>query len=286
MITACGPWDEESDAWAFRLRQEFSDVLIQQLPSCIVAVVRGKKKASAQIFAVTHKKYRPVFWAGAQTGYESIVAGAQGKPLWDGLRDDEGYNISRLNEKINECTAIYWIWKYRPQEIIGFSHYRRYFLNRKGTSKERRLVLSIDAARRYLRNVDILVADPLIQGEGSVEKGIQNSTQREAFECGRKLIRKNIEKYQPTYVQTFEDVMHSLEMYPCNMFVTRWEIFDAYCTWLFSFLIPAAEEADVSRFDAYSKRIIGFFAERMLTVWLVKHPEIRIKTLPILQTDA
>ena len=80
--------------------------------------------------------------------------------------------------------------------------------------------------------------------------------------------------------------MHGREMYPCNMFVTRWEIFDAYCTWLFSFLIPAAEEADVSRFDDYSKRIIGFFAERMLTVWLVKHPELRIKTLPILQTDA
>ena len=69
------------------------------------------------------------------------------------------------------------------------------------------------------------------------------------------------------------------KFYQCNMFVTRREIFDKYCEWLFSFLIEAAETIDISECDTYSARIIGFFAERMWTVWLLRQ-EYRIKELP------
>ena len=55
---------------------------------------------------------------------------------------------------------------------------------------------------------------------------------------------------------------------------------DQYCEWLFPIIIPAAKAIDVSTFDDYSKRIIGFFAERLLTVWLVKQ-KYRMKELPV-----
>ena len=81
-------------------------------------------------------------------------------------------------------------------------------------------------------------------------------------------------------MEAFDAVMESHNFYKCNMFVTKREILNAYCEWLFSFLIEAAERIDVSTYDNYSKRVIGFFAERMLTVWLYKNP-LKIKELPI-----
>ena len=286
VIVASGRWDDESDAWIPQVEKCFSKIIIQQYPFCIVVIARNGKEDASRIYTVTHKPYLPVLWAEREAGYEPIFAGARREKPHGILRDDEGENISFLNGKINECTAIYWIWKHQKQKIVGFSHYRRYFLNRCDAPKKRRCILSSAGAQRYLEDADVLVAQPERYEWDCVAGGIRQTTQAGAFAYGLELIRRNLKRFQPNDLHVFEDVMNGFEMYPCNMFVTRWEIFDAYCTWLFSFLIPAAEEADVSHFDAYSKRIIGFFAERMLTVWLVKHPELRIKTLPILQTDA
>lgn len=284
VIEACGSWDRESETWIRQLKKIFPDIIIQQHASCVVVIVSHKRRFAGAMIVVTHKPFVFPYGVGDETGYEAIFAGAQGKESVDGLRDDAGDHISYLNEKINECTAIYWTWKHRPQPMVGFCHYRRYFLDNEVEGRKR--ILTAGETWRYLQDADILVANPVLSGKDDIIGIVRNSTQQEAFAYGWEIIRRMFEKYHPEDVQLLEDVMHGREMYPCNMFVTRWEIFDAYCTWLFSFLIPAAEEADVSRFDDYSKRIIGFFAERMLTVWLVKHPELRIKTLPILQTDA
>ena len=64
------------------------------------------------------------------------------------------------------------------------------------------------------------------------------------------------------------------------MLVTRKELFDSYCEWLFSFLIPVVEQADVSEYNSHDARVVGFFAERMLSVWL-HHNSIRIKPMPV-----
>lgn len=73
--------------------------------------------------------------------------------------------------------------------------------------------------------------------------------------------------------------MNGHSAFLCNMFVTRREILNRYCEWLFSFLIEAAEAIDVEGYDSYSQRVIGFFAERMWTVWLRKN-KLKIKELP------
>ena len=44
-------------------------------------------------------------------------------------------------------------------------------------------------------------------------------------------------------------------------------------------MIEAAEAIDVEGYDSYSQRVIGFFAERMWTVWLRKN-KLKIKELP------
>jgi len=93
---------------------------------------------------------------------------------------------------------------------------------------------------------------------------------------------------QPDYLDAFDDVTRGIALFANGMHIARRNVFDAYCEWLFSFLIDATEEvrAKVSLGDKplremghdYS-RVVGHFAERLLSVWLIKN-HLRIKMLP------
>ena len=66
--------------------------------------------------------------------------------------------------------------------------------------------------------------------------------------------------------------------------MTRRDILNRYCEWLFSFLIDAASNLETASYDPYSQRVMGFFAERMMTVWLRKQ-RLNIKELPWMSWD-
>lgn len=76
------------------------------------------------IYVVMHKEYQ----VRCDELYQPICVGKfyQNK---DYLTETAGENISYLNDKINECTALYWIWKNTNSEYVGLNHYRRYFYN-------------------------------------------------------------------------------------------------------------------------------------------------------------
>ena len=105
---------------------------------------------------------------------------------------------------------------------------------------------------------------------------------------GENILKKHIMHAQPDYLDAFEFVMNSTTLYKCNMFVTRRNVFDAYCKWLFSFLIDATEEAlrvvNLQNLPWSPRRLMSFLAERMLTVWLMKN-RLRIKELKIMQVE-
>lgn len=229
-------------------------------------VIDGK---NISIYVVTHKKY-------------NCLSGSVYKPLCVGDYTQQGYlteqvgdNIARLNEKINECTALYWIWKNTKEEYIGLNHYRRYFYNNEIKSMDNYL----DAERicEILNEYDIIL--PQAYRTSCVYEQLASSVASELLENSYKRIRNLIKEKQPDYLASFDSVMEGGILFTCNMFVTRREILDRYCEWLFSFLIKVAEETDVEGYDDYSRRIIGFFAERMWTVWLRKN-RLRIKELP------
>ena len=77
--------------------------------------------------------------------------------------------------------------------------------------------------------------------------------------------------------------MNGSSIFRCNMMITRKYIFDAYCQWLFSFILPVAKGLADFLKDKPSavKRTSGFIAERMLSVWLINN-HIKIGKLPIL----
>lgn len=105
-----------------------------------------------------------------------------------------------------------------------------------------------------------------------------------AYDCGYNKVREALIKVHPEDVNVFDYVMGLHYFYPCNMFATTWSVFDEYCQWLFSFIIPAACNIDVSVYNAYSKRVIGFFAERMMTVWVIKK-KFKVEELPYITVE-
>ena len=224
------------------------------------------------MYVITHKDYS----FQPHPGYTPICVGGF---LKDGfLSDKEGKSIAPLNDRINEMTAIYWVWKNRPSEVVGFSHYRRFFYDNDFSCFEN--WLRLDTAKKYLDEFDIILCRRIFDTEMTVEDELRIPLSEKAYEKGYQIILNKLMEYQPDYVDEFNSVLIGKSCCYYNMFVTTWEVFDRFATWLFSFLIPAVESFPVEQFSGEDRRTIGFFAERMLTVWLCHNP-LKEKNLPV-----
>ena len=235
-------------------------------------------------YVVTHKAFE---LDGLPEGYKIIHAG---KTLGEDLGypgDDTGENISRLNLYLNEITALYWLWKNTNHTTIGFCHYRRFFTEDDNATFSAEKILTKEAALRILNRYDIIVSEPYYGGLTQREF-IVNDCGNALATLGEAILKKYILQVQPDYLDAFEYVMDSTTLYKCNMFVTRKNIFEAYCKWLFSFYLDATEEllrtAELDKFKDSRRRIMGYFSERMMTTWLWKN-RLRIKELKIMQVE-
>lgn len=232
---------------------------------------RNARQDDISIFVVMHKDYN----VRSDRLYKPLCVGGFQKENY--LSEQFGENITYLNKKINECTALFWIWKNTSSQYVGLNHYRRYFYNNEIKSMDN--YLCAEHIGQIMKSYDIILPQTFPMADQTVFGRIYYSMDHELCEKGHALIRRKIKKYQPDYLAAFDRVMSGRNAFMCNMFVTRREILDQYCEWLFSFLIEAAEEMDVEGYDSYSQRVMGFFAERMWTVWLSKN-KLRIKELP------
>ncbi len=257
-----------------------------------------KKRVPPEDFAcyvVTHKdvKLDP---AALPEGYKIIHAGhATAKEEFGYLGDDTGDNISHLNRYLNEITALYWIWKNTSHSIVGLCHYRRFFTTRSNynpnTLYQEELPFDIDKiltaqeAKETLRDCDVIIVKSFIFifTQTELKEIVLDSKLNEYVE---NVFRKYISFRQPDYLAAFNYVSSSYSEYMYEMFIARRHVFDAYCKWLFSFIIDLTDEVlsatDIANFDNPRKyRSIGLISERLMTVWLMKN-HLRLKMLPIM----
>ena len=217
------------------------------------------------------------------------------------IGDDTGDNISRLNPFLDEVTALYWIWKNTNHTHAGFVHYRRFFTSNT-RQKERRPdeyvfnaknILSEAEILKILSEYDIIVYNERMCDRTQLELMVLSTGQPDLVRLSEQVVRKHLIKNQPDYLDAYDEVINGFVIFLCGIHVTRRNILNAYCEWLFSFMIDATEElaARVKIGDKkleempheYS-RMMSFFAERMLTVWL-KKSHLKIKALPIMYRD-
>ena len=226
---------------------------------------------SLHIYQVTHKLFQPI----GNQGYVPIGVGHGTLPY---IRDHTGNNIAEYNSLINECTALYWIWQNGTEEYIGLNHYRRVFESEINIGWPLQDVEAFILLHKY----DVIVAKAVAFRDYSVASMLGVEICKEAFEASWKELNLIFETKSVDEKLAFQKVMEESIIFPCNMFITKRTRMNEYCEWLFPILFQLIDRVEVKEeWDTYSKRVIGFWAERLFTVWLY-YSGYLVKQLPVL----
>lgn len=204
--------------------------------------------------------------------------------------DNEGENISDKNGTYCELTAIYWAWKnLKDADYVGLAHYRRYF---SFDSSEFRDIIAVpsnsskipaddeDKIRKALDKAEIIVANKVTfpyRAAYDYPLGHHGDDFKTLFE----IIKEKYPQYLPAFDKVF---LHGNHLSLYNMFITRRDIFDQYCEFLFTVLGEAEKRINTRDYNPYQKRLLGFLAERLLNVFITaKEMEgIRVATRPVI----
>lgn len=199
----------------------------------------------------------------------------------DILSDAAGDNISEKNVNYCELTGVYWIWKNSSADIVGLCHYRRYFLREEYFLKNRERMKDIfisvlpgELKRNMLSEADIqrlLSENDIIIGSALENLYRTNGQQYIQYHKEKDLltVREVIQERSPLYLRAFDLFMDCYVIHPCNMFITKKEIFDEYCAWLFDILFEVERRTDLTDYGEYQRRVFGFLSERLFNVWLM-----------------
>ena len=206
------------------------------------------------VFVMTHKAFVPP----EDPLYRPLQVGRAENGDLGYTGDDTGDNISHLNHLFGELTGIYWIWKnYEGRENIGICHYRRYFTD------ERHLYFNEADFDRILSEYDVMTSNRL-----TADKPYWNVYGDAHHIEDMQAVGEAIKKLYPDDYDTFISVMEGCEHYYSNLCVMPRNLFDDYCSWLFSILFEVSEHIDPSQYPPYHRRVYGFLSENLLMVWI------------------
>lgn len=216
-----------------------------------------------EIYIATHKKYQ----MPTDNIYVPIHVGKANNDLDFGyIGDDTNNNISHKNSEYCELTALYWLWKNSQADIVGLVHYRRLFTNVKKD------FLNDNEIKELLKKGDIIVPKKRNYYIETIESHYSNAHYRKDLE----IVRKHLSKEDQVY---FDKLMERRSLHLYNMFICKKETLNEYCEWLFPILKKLELDIDTSMYDSYQKRVIGFLAERLFNVWIIK----KSKSLKIIE---
>lgn len=190
--------------------------------------------------------------------------------------DDTGDHISGKNDSYGELTAMYWAWKnLGALDIIGFCHYRRYFvLDRRypeNLSLERaeqeylEPALTDPAPLRKLGEADVIVTKPRRFEQTTLEAQFKLQHRAEDFDA---MVETVVARF-PDYAATREAFASAKRLYCCNMFIARRGFVERYMQWLFAVLTDL-EARIAPPAHGYQRRTFAFLAERLLNWYLIQ----------------
>lgn len=193
--------------------------------------------------------------------------------------DDTGDNISIKNPSYCELTAMYWAWKnLKDVDYIGLCHYRRYF--NFDHDDFRNIIVKnnieyVSVKKELLSKYDVILTKPSrLPYDLFTHYSIYHHSD------DMRTVKSVIEDKFPCYANSFEKVMICNKLVGYNMFVMKKEVYDEYCTWLFSVLEVLEEKLNTRDYTNYNKRAIAFIAERLLFVYFYSK-KLKLKFYPI-----
>ena len=229
-------------------------------------------------YIVKDPQYFPV-QAGKATGvYDLQCAG-----------DNTGINISSQNFIYSELSVLYWVWKNQPRtDFIGFCHYRRFFnfehrekfptAYRRYSTDEASLVEKLPRIdyQALLSGVDLILPINFVMPH-SLRRNYEKNHCAEHYLN----LRQAVIDLFPDYLPDFDSVLEGTnKLPPYNMFVTRWDLFDKYCEFIFPIFFKLGSEIKISD-RKEQQRVFGNMSERLLAVF-IHHHQLKVKEYPLL----
>lgn len=259
--------------------QTYGKVTTHTMQYCWIVECRNSNyvcQTSFKMFQVAHVPYGLIY------NEDYIPIGVQNLQITGGILDSSGDNISIYNTQINECTALYWIWKNTSYDYVGMCHYRRYMTLT--DNEEDTYYIRHDDAIELLNKYDIILTRLSALEGCSIKQRIRNSVIDDGLYClAEKLVYEAMKKYHPESFSFFCQYMDGNAMYGYHMFVMSREHLNDYCEWLFPMILEVLSQINIDNaVDEKSRRVVGYFTECMLTVWVLER-RLSIKELPMLQ---
>lgn len=224
-----------------------------------------------KIYVATHKKID----MQKENGYTPIQVGAEINEPLPYLKDNTGENISSKNKNYCELTALYWIWKNTSEDIVGLTHYRRFFYKNCFS----KTILKIEDIEKILNKYDIILPSKMNLNMTIEEHYKKYHHIEDLYKC-----REIINDIYPEYIESFDKVLKRKSLHAFNMFIMDKNRFNDYMTWLFKIFEELEKTIDISGYDEYNKRIYGFLSERLLNVWIEKE-KLKQKEMLVLNVE-
>jgi lipopolysaccharide biosynthesis glycosyltransferase len=201
------------------------------------------------------------------------------------IGDNTGENISQINRKFCEITAIYWAWKNYDKldnpEYIGFQHYRRHFdFSDKEVkafptkyplfdkSYEEEINLNNDSIKNIVKDYDLLI--PKKQTVSDYDKTVYNhylNFHNHHIE-DLDILLDVIDKDYPHLSKYAKECMNDNSSYFCNMFIMKKDLFLKYAETTVDILIKTDNRISYENRSYEKMRAIGFLSERMTSIYL------------------
>ena len=263
---------------------DYKEVTVQSVGLGKWYLLTLQKFESVCIYSIAHNK---IVVKELPSGYAALQAGASAYADIGCLKDNTENNISDLNVFINEITGLFWIWKNTNDDYVGLCHYRRFLTTDTDNSYAFEKIVTDQQVKELLKSYDILIGKAVFFGMTQKELLINDCDENLAH-LGLMITERYLSEIQPDYLESFNYVWTQSIIWRSHLFITRHYVFNAYCSWLFSFFIEATKEviqaAALEEQEKSSKRLMGYIGERMLSVWLYKQ-NLRIKELSIMQIE-
>lgn len=237
-----------------------------------------------EIFVLTHKEIEEPY---DKELYKPLICGAHFNKTDCGyLKDNSGDNISNLNSIYAELTGMYWAWKNEDSDIIGFCHYRRWFVRDLSFNK-----LNKEDIEEILDNYDVIlpVKDNFINKNQSsryisfLNDIGANFLIKDFFEVTKKVIKEKT----PDYLDAFESALSDNKFYHKNMFISNKQLANDFLEWYFLILENVRLDMNLPVFDVTSAdfnitlyKPLAYLGE-ILTDTYMKKNNFKIKELPL-----
>ena len=197
------------------------------------------------------------------------------------IGDDTGDNISHLNRRFCESTAIYWAWKnYQAlgnPDFIGLMHYRRFFAI---SEKEDKFIpfahLAEEKINLFSRQIKQILAEtslilPLAEDVTRYNHSSilhHYSLYPIHYPNGLQILKDILSQKYPFLLPAYEEYFNGHKAYFASMFIMQRENFFQFAPILFDVLFSFQQKIDLSEASLMQYRAVAYLSEYFTGMYL------------------